>query len=510
MVEVEAMHEMNRDAGRSKKVSKLTAEADGLEILENVDPRYQKDNKTCRIFHEEQEMRLGTSIQFDDKEDGEGNLKSGYWEDGSDRGDPSIIKALTALVRHAVGDDNKLFLDQTFCLKRQSDTSGVTVDPKMIVLDNGYQDTPLFRYMEVPYTASQRRIMEYTSCVPDSGEQEGRHWRNALEALLSSRNQQDQPFSTRIKVYLVNRPAMTPGVPQPAKDFSGAFPHIPRDHRYGNISKGVWNSLRIGIVFEVYANPAKMYTTPSNIVTLNNRRIIMQAFCPGPVAVRALASEEAPKTITLDDFYSKLSPAPVPINSLDAYQPPGMTARLLPFQKRSVAWLMAREQASNAPYQSVGLWEKLPMGSGADTVDIAYNRVTGEARPLGPFGALNKGKKNADLVSEDPRAIVFDDEVLLEDRDDLGLKDIRGGMLCEEMGKSASSYQRGPVTHASSFFAGLGKTLEAIALTMLSRDSGVKHESPLGATTYDQALELNVTKVQVSKECRVYVIPDTS
>jgi hypothetical protein len=48
---------------------------------------------------------------------------------------------------------------------------------------------------------------------------------------------------------------------------------------------------------------------------------------------------------------------------------------------------------------------------------------------------------------------------------------------------------------------GLGKTLETIALTMLSRESDVKDEIPMGTVTYDQGLELNVTKVSVSKTC---------
>lgn len=47
--------------------------------------------------------------------------------------------------------------------------------------------------------------------------------------------------------------------------------------------------------------------------------------------------------------------------------------------------------------------------------------------------------------------------------------------------------------------AGLGKTLETIALTMLSRESDVKDEIPMGTVTYDQGLELNVTKVSVSR-----------
>lgn len=495
------------DARKKKKVARSHLDVDGIEWMDNMNPRYEADDKQCRIYQEEQEMRLGISVGFGYRNVG-GRPSPMYSEGGTYRMDPAIIKALTALVQHTVGDNNKLFLAQDFCLKRQSDTSveiaGKGDLKKMIVLDNDHQDTALFRYLERPYSQTQRHLMQYTSCIPEDGKAEERHWRHSLEALLASRNQHDQPFTTRIKVFLVNRPDDTVDQLQSGRDFSQAFPYLPSDQRYfdhyhEDRNKGIWKSLRIGFTFEVYANPAKLYITPSNIVTLNNRRILLQAFCPGSVAIRAAASDDAPIGITLDDFYSNLAPASVPPISLDAYQPSGMTAQLMPFQKRSVAWLLEREQATAPQYQTVGMWERLTLGTGAETVTIAYNRVTGEAMPLERFAAWNKGKGKGreDQRNRESGSVWFDEEILQEERDDFGLKDIRGGMLCEEMGK-IDFILVVILKLMLSVIAGLGKTLEAIALIMLSREDDVKLEGSMGRTTYDAVLELNVTKVQVS------------
>lgn len=439
VLSVETQTQNYKNQGRKKKVVKANVDADGIEWLGNMDPRYEADDRKCRIYQEEQEMRLGIQVEFGYGND-KGRPMPAYREKGSYRNDPAIIKALTTLVRHAVGDNKKLFLKQDFCLKRQSDTSVDSANLKsMIVLDDEHQDNALFRYIEKNYTPTQRQIMQYTSCIPEDGKAEERHWRHALESLLASRNQQDEPFTTRVKIFLVNRPDDTVDRLQSGRDFSGAFPYFPFPNRYfdwnyQDRNKGIWKSLRIGFTFEVFANPAKLYTTPSNIVNLNNRRILLQAFCPGPVASRALASENAPASITLDDFYSNLSPAPIPSTSLDAYQPAGMTAQLMPFQKRSVAWLMQREQATEPRYENVGMWERLTLGTGAETVTVAYNRVTGEATPLSAFEAWDKGKGKAKEVEGGSRTLLFEDEILQEERDDLGLKNIRGGMLCEEMG----------------------------------------------------------------------------
>lgn len=47
--------------------------------------------------------------------------------------------------------------------------------------------------------------------------------------------------------------------------------------------------------------------------------------------------------------------------------------------------------------------------------------------------------------------------------------------------------------------AGLGKTVEAIALVMLSRETTVKGENAAGLISWDDALQLDVRKIQVSR-----------
>ena len=110
-----------------------------------------------------------------------------------------------------------------------------------------------------------------------------------------------------------------------------------------------------------------------------------------------------------------------------------MTAALLPFQLRTVAWLVDRERSTDSPYRSIGMWEKLEVGSGTLKVIIAYNRITGDALPLSAFDAWNTGKEHDDAgaLHEEERG----DTALREQRDDFGLREIRGGMLCEEMGE---------------------------------------------------------------------------
>lgn len=425
----EATANAARNEVRAKKVAKmrLNAEMEGIEILDD-DHVGSHSEKSCLVFKEEQEIRIGVPLDTRmDSKTGTLVLKEDSGRYGS-KG-PEIINALTAMVRASVGDGEKLFLNQSFCLKRQSDLFGMNVEGKSVVLDDEFQDTPVFEYRPTPYTDIERSVMSYASCIPP-GETASRHWVDTLEVLLSTRNQSDQPFSTRIKLYLVNRPE--PSDAEQIKDFRSHCPSQTAYTSYLDGNRGMWKSLRIGLIFEMYANPAKMYTRPMLLNGLHYRRIIMQAVCPGPLTVRALESEGKPSGIKLETFYANLLPAPAPSSPLDAYQPEGMTATLLPFQLRTVAWLVDRERDEDSPYQTIGMWERLSLGSTPDAVEIAYNRITGEARPLHQFNAWNKGKGRSD--GSGPQDSGFDDTVLSEEIDDFRLRKIRGGMLCEEMG----------------------------------------------------------------------------
>lgn len=423
---------LKRDEVRARKAVKVKAEQNEVEVKEMDHPRNQHGNP-CLVFHQEQEIRIGVPLELSVKKEAWVLKEYAGW---GNRG-PAIVDALAALVQRTVGDHEKLFLNQSFCLKRQSDTFGLAVEGKSIVLDDEFQDTALFTYRALPYTNIERRVMSYTSCLSDEDASSGRHWVDSLDLLLSARNQHDQPFSTRIKVYLVNRPETGDGPSlKQVKDFWRHCPSRNNPQAYRDPDRGVWKSLRIGLVFEMYANPAKLYIRPSNWSVSLNRRIIMQAVCPGSTLVRALASEEEPSIIELEAFYRNLLPASVTTSALDEYQPRDMTTTLLPFQLRTVAWLVERERDADSPYQSLGMWERLEVGCGAQKEVVAYNRITGDVLPLSVFDAWNKGE-NHDV----PRALQvgeFGDTVLREERDDFGLREIRGGMLCEEMGESTA------------------------------------------------------------------------
>lgn len=417
---------LERDEVRGKKAAKLKADMDGIEVL---DHHVAKDEVKALVFKQEQEIRIGMPVTLSRK-----SGKFVFEEDAGYNQGPLMVKALTAMVQGSVGDNEKLYLKQSFCLKRQSDLTGQNVNGKSVVLDDEFQDTPLFGYRPKRYTEIERRTMAYASCLGTTEDASSpRHWVDSLDALLSARNQHDQPFSTRVKVYLVNRPETVEYGPRKSvKGFWDQCPARTSLHSYCDLNRGVWKSLRIGLTFEMYVNPAKMDIRPSTVLALNNRRIIMQAVCPGSITVRALAAEGNSIVVKLEDFYANLLPAPVLSTTLDEYQPEGMLATLLPFQRRTVAWLVDRERDADSHYQSIGMWEKLPLGLGADAVEIAYNRITGEALPLSSFDAWNKGKGRSDDSTLQDGG--FDDTVLQEDRDDYGLRVIRGGMLCEEMG----------------------------------------------------------------------------
>lgn len=420
---------LKRDEVRARKVAKFKAEMDENAVIEMDRPQNQHVNP-CLVFHQEQEVRIGVPLGV--------SVRKGAWvlrEDAGwgDRG-PAIADVLAAMVQATVGDHEKLFLDQSFCLKRQSDTFGLAVEGKSVVLDDEFQDTAIFAYRALPYTDIERRVMSYTSCLSNEDASSGRHWVDSLDLLLSARNQHDQPFSTRIKVYLVNRPEIGDGPsPKQVKDFWQHCPSRNHPQAYRDTNRGVWKSLRIGLVFEMYADPAKLYIRPSNWSVSLNRRIIMQAVCPGSTLVRALASEEEPSHIELEAFYRQLLPAPVTTSALDEYQPHGMTATLLPFQLRTVAWLVERERDADSPYRSLGMWERLEVGCGAQKEVVAYNRIIGDILPLSAFDAWNKGE-NHDVAGA-LQVGEFDDTVLREERDDFGLREIKGGLLCEEMGE---------------------------------------------------------------------------
>ena len=117
-----------------------------------------------------------------------------------------------------------------------------------------------------------------------------------------------------------------------------------------------------------------------------------------------------------------------------------MPSKLLPFQNRTVAWLLQRErapvtQASEVCKDPAGFWsthdlEKLG--------HLAYRRLTGELVKLDREIAVpdRKGKGRAVDHSEEEEGVLRSkDRELLPTLLDLSL--VKGSMLCEEMGRSS-------------------------------------------------------------------------
>ncbi|KAF9484752.1 hypothetical protein BDN70DRAFT_849017 [Pholiota conissans] len=146
----------------------------------------------------------------------------------------------------------------------------------------------------------------------------------------------------------------------------------------------------------------------------SRRRLFRAAFLPEPIA-----SDEVNDAITVSAFYSILRPAPaLPSPSIGlAIQPEGLLPALLPFQRRSVAWLLEREGMTLTPEGAIvpltpkeyTFWNKMEEGDHT----LYLHRLSG------------------DLDVEEPY-----------------IPTIYGGMLAEE--------------------PGLGKTVETIALILLN------------------------------------------
>jgi len=180
--------------------------------------------------------------------------------------------------------------------------------------------------------------------------------------------------------------------------------------------------LRVDFMVSLALPKALEYTMPreSTKKTIaidedSQRRLFRIAFGEDDVV-----SVDVKEPITVSSFYSAMRPAPsLPSKeALESIQPDGLLPSLLPFQRRSVAWLLGKEGKSvsfdgrivtqDSP-SLFSFWKEIPMGNQT----LYFNRLSGG------------------LIDERPY-----------------LPTIHGGMLAEE--------------------PGLGKTLETIALIMLN------------------------------------------
>ncbi|KAJ9103373.1 hypothetical protein QFC19_004472 [Naganishia cerealis] len=475
------------DVARQKKQATLQRERARAGLAVSEDPIAEVQQPRIRLHREEQEVAVGMRLRPTWSRDWTTmTLKPDSLEEGE-------VQALIDLVNREVGDNQKFYLNKRFCLKRYSESSAATVQPGCIVYDDPHQDVSMFKYPITPSTQGERRMMDYMSCCMSSGKGVY-NWINALGSSIANRDQDGQPFSTEIKLYLIHRPMNPEEIREPVSGFARFFPN--RTCRNTEF-QGIWTSLRIGIDLELFAFPAKLYQTPSQPSMMAQRRTILQHLYPAEVSTEAYDLTNSSKMIDLEEFYAKLLPSPSQSSrSMNTLQPAEMRTPLLPFQRRSIAWLLQRERASNTEqifsYRSE-TWEKMTMGQHAAAIHVGYSRLTGKALPIEAF---------PEWISETENAAGDIQDDFAEDKDEFGLGAVRGSMLCDEMGQYAFkwSYVAQLKLIRGFQWLGLGKTLEVIALIMLNR---TQKESVVSAVNYDQALEMEVTKATL------IVIPET-
>jgi E3 ubiquitin-protein ligase SHPRH len=151
----------------------------------------------------------------------------------------------------------------------------------------------------------------------------------------------------------------------------------------------------------------------------------------------APTTESESRADSLRHFYACLRPArPVPYSR--SVQPSNMPSKLLPFQNRTVAWLLQRErapltQALDVCQDPAGFWSTHNLETSGH---VAYRRLTGELVKLNREIALpdRKGKGRAvDYPEAEEDGLRPKDREILPTL--LDLSQVRGSMLCEEMGE---------------------------------------------------------------------------
>jgi hypothetical protein len=177
-----------------------------------------------------------------------------------------------------------------------------------------------------------------------------------------------------------------------------------------------------------------------------NFRLVVQTFFPQHIdSPPATALETQSALTTLRTFYENLLPAPrIPSHVLRKLQPWRLQVELLEFQKRSVAFILGRENATHIDpiFQSdatdpFGFWENITIGDTNKV--ISFCRLTGTIRPSKLRGMSTKRQGKLSGLERG----TFDAEVSHE-KSILKLSHVRGSILADEMG--------------------LGKTLEVIAV----------------------------------------------
>lgn len=197
--------------------------------------------------------------------------------------------------------------------------------------------------------------------------------------------------------------------------------------------------------------------------------------------------------MNLETFYSNLKSAPeITPSEYNSLQPAEMKVNLLPFQKRTLAFLINRErhaledEPSEVDQDPEGVWERIMIG-GDDGFAVAFSRLTGQILPLpdtvqysiplckGGVSSLDVKREEVDELSGTERQDVR--SWVLPAAHALALQNIKGTMLCEEMG--------------------LGKTVETIALICKNPCPVIRphHELDVSSLTVDRPMSVRATLI---------------
>jgi E3 ubiquitin-protein ligase SHPRH len=195
------------------------------------------------------------------------------------------------------------------------------------------------------------------------------------------------------------------------------------------------SALKVILVIDCFLHPGRMWDP---LPPLGNDLIglILHSTLPSPAPTPSHSDSER-RADALRHFLSCLQPAP-PVPYARSIQPSKMVSRLLPFQNRTVAWLLQRERHGTGSHDqgsskdTGGFWSAYnagPMGK------VAFNRSTGQLVKLSSVEMVVNRKGKGKMQEEpDELGLVSQDRLALPNLVDLS--SVKGSMLCEEMGKS--------------------------------------------------------------------------